>query len=249
MHFTRILWICAVISGLQSAMLVVGNQNMGNFLVYGLTLFSGAYAVWYDSVNRLCKKGIWKWVRYFIFLAIFVLSAAAAFVAINGSKSTVTGQEKAIIVLGAGLKGRSPNGMLAKRLDAAYEIWKQYPHIKILVSGGQGKDEIISEAQAMAEYLYKKDVPKDIVLLENKSTNTWENFEFSKEVLRQAGISAQEKIAFATSNFHCWRAKWTAQKLGFSQISVTPADTPISRLLPSCLREGGGVLYYTLFYR
>lgn len=249
MNFTRILFgICAVIGGLQSAMLVLGKQNMGNFLVYGLTLFSGAYAVWYDKINRLCKKGIWKWMQYFIFAFILVLTMAAAFVALNGRKTTVTGQEKAMIVLGAGLKGRSPNGMLAKRLDAAYETWKQYPQMQIVVSGGQGKDEIISEAQAMAEYLYQKGVPTDKVWLEDKSTNTWENFSFSKKILEQNGISEEDSIAFATSDFHCWRAKWTAKQIGFSNVSVIPAPTPISRLLPSWLREGGGVLYYTLIY-
>ena len=89
-----------------------------------------------------------------------------------------------IIIHGAGLDGPRPTPLLAGRIDKALELWnKQHQHGKFVVSGGQGADEIVSEAQAMRDYLLEKGVPAAAILMEDKSTTTWENLRYSLAII------------------------------------------------------------------
>ena len=142
-----------------------------------------------------------------------------------------------IIIHGAGLDGPRPTPLLAGRIDKALELWnKQHQHGKFVVSGGQGADEVVSEAQAMRDYLLEKDVPLDAILMEDKSATTWENLKYSIGIINNdwtaaAGaisadasafssssaastISADFTTAVVTSDFHVFRCAEYAHNLG-----------------------------------
>lgn len=140
-----------------------------------------------------------------------------------------------IIIHGAGLDGPRPTPLLAGRIDKALELWKkQYQHGKFVVSGGQGADEIVSEAQAMRDYLLEKGVPAAAILMEDKSTTTWENLKNSLAVIRADRTSAaaddapaggsvtsndapadsEFTTAVVTSDFHVFRCAEYAHNLG-----------------------------------
>lgn len=143
-----------------------------------------------------------------------------------------------IIIHGAGLDGPRPTPLLAGRIDKALELWKkQHQHGKFVVSGGQGADEVVSEAQAMRDYLLEKDVPADAILMEDKSTTTWENLKNSLAVIRADRVSAASgdvaasgatdaasdgtatanddfTTAVVTSDFHVFRCAEYAHNLG-----------------------------------
>lgn len=108
-----------------------------------------------------------------------------------------------IIIHGAGLDGPRPTPLLAGRIDKALELWKkQHQHGKFVVSGGQGADEVVSEAQAMRDYLLEKGVPADAILMEDKSTTTWENLRYSLAIInadRATGVDATSSAAIASS--------------------------------------------------
>ena len=107
-----------------------------------------------------------------------------------------------IIIHGAGLDGPRPTPLLAGRIDKALELWnKQHQHGKFVVSGGQGADEIVSEAQAMRDYLLEKGVPAAAILMEDKSTTTWENLRYSLAIInadRTTGVGATSAATVAS---------------------------------------------------
>ena len=107
-----------------------------------------------------------------------------------------------IIIHGAGLDGPRPTPLLAGRIDKALELWKkQHQHGKFVVSGGQGADEIVSEAQAMRDYLLDKGVSADAILMEDKSTTTWENLRYSLAIInadRATGVGATSAATVAS---------------------------------------------------
>ena len=140
-----------------------------------------------------------------------------------------------IIIHGAGLDGPRPTPLLAGRIDKALELWnKQHQHGKFVVSGGQGADEIVSEAQAMRDYLLEKGVSADAILMEDKSTTTWENLRYSLAIIRADRASAaadgapaggsvtsndapadsEFTTAVVTSDFHVFRCAEYAHNLG-----------------------------------
>ena len=62
--------------------------------------------------------------------------------------------------------------MLKHRLDAAYDYLTEHPDVPVIVCGGQGPDESISEAQCMYEYLTKKGIAAERITQEDRSTST-----------------------------------------------------------------------------
>lgn len=119
-----------------------------------------------------------------------------------------------IIIHGAGLRGEEPTPLLRGRIDKALELWKaQGAHAILIPSGGQGSDEVISEAEAMARYLSSRGVPQDSILLEDRSTTTMENLLFAKHLLEARGLGAY-RCAFVTSDYHVFRTSLYASKLG-----------------------------------
>ncbi|MBF0910990.1 MAG: YdcF family protein [Atopobium sp.] len=140
-----------------------------------------------------------------------------------------------IIIHGAGLDGTRPTPLLAGRIDKALELWnKQHQQGKFVASGGQGADEVVSEAQAMRDYLLEKGVPADAILMEDKSTTTWENLKNSIAVIRadratsggtdaasddvtasdSAGACGDFTTAVVSSDFHVFRCAEYAHNLG-----------------------------------
>lgn len=115
-----------------------------------------------------------------------------------------------IIILGCGIKEDGTLFPLLKaRVDRAIEFAKAQKEqtgkdIVFVPSGGQGEDEIISEAEAIKNYLIKHGIDKDKILLENKSKNTYENINFSNKLIKEK--SKNPKIAFSTTNYHVLRA-------------------------------------------
>lgn len=140
-----------------------------------------------------------------------------------------------IIIHGAGLDGTRPTPLLAGRIDKTLELWnKQHQQGKFVASGGQGADEVVSEAQAMRDYLLEKGVPADAILMEDKSTTTWENLKNSIAVIRadratsggtdaasddvtasdSAGACGDFTTAVVSSDFHVFRCAEYAHNLG-----------------------------------
>lgn len=97
-----------------------------------------------------------------------------------------------IIILGAGLQGTKPTPLLRGRIDKAVDLWnRQHRHGLFIVSGGQGADEQISEAEAMKRYLVEeRGVPGDRIIKEDRSTTTLENLRNSKVIMdERCGLS------------------------------------------------------------
>ena len=110
-----------------------------------------------------------------------------------------------IIVLGSGLIGDKVPPLLAQRLTKAKTIYEQFEgRPKLSVSGGQGADELTSEAEAMASYLMEQGVPQEDILIEDRSRTTFENLTFSKAILEDHGLG--KSVLVVTNSFHALRA-------------------------------------------
>ena len=125
-----------------------------------------------------------------------------------------------IIILGCGLNkdGTLPN-LLKSRVDRAIEFSKMQEEktgkdIIFVPSGGQGPDEIISEGQAMKNYLLEQGINKKNILVENKSTTTYENIKYSYKIIKEK--CNDPKIAISTTNYHTFRAGAIASKQGIN---------------------------------
>lgn len=92
-----------------------------------------------------------------------------------------------IVVLGAGVNGSTPSLSMCNRLDAALTYLNANPAATVIVSGGQGPGEDITEAKAMADYLTAHGIDSARIVQEDRSRTTRENLENSFAILRARG--------------------------------------------------------------
>lgn len=146
-----------------------------------------------------------------------------------------------ILILGASLYGEELSLELRERLDKGLEYIKRNPGIKIIVSGGQGRGESITEAEAMRRYLVQHGAGNGNIIKEDKSTSTFENLKYSKEILQ--GIDRREniKIMIVSNDFHLFRAKFLANRLGLEAYGL-PAGTPLYIIPNHYVREYFAIL-------
>lgn len=126
-----------------------------------------------------------------------------------------------VIVLGAGLKEGELSLELQRRLDKGLEYLHVNPTSQVIVSGGQGANEKISEAYAMKRYLLAQGMGEERIITEDKSTSTYENFVYTKEVLKEFEDKNEIKILIITSEFHMFRAKFLARRVGFIPYGIS----------------------------
>lgn len=247
-HKQLFFWVLSAALCLYSGYnLTHSSLNFGTALLYALTLAVLARAVFYQSAGRFFAT-----LPGHIALGVLgALGAAAlcvlAFVLWNAYGYAPTGQEKAMVVLGAGLRGDKPSRLLRERLDTAYAYYCEHPELMIVTTGGQGRDELRPEGAAMRDYLIEKGVPAQNIISEEKSTSTEENFAFSRELMQKAGLGAEEPILLVTNDFHCYRGKQYAAMAGFTKVTAIAAPTPFTAVLPCYLREVAALVYFWLF--
>lgn len=212
---------------------------MGIFLAaVGTFLIQERYKIHIPNVLVIAIK---------VILAAFLISfvVVEGLIIYQGSK---TDNEKVedLVILGAGLWGETPSLSLRQRLDESLDFIKKNPDTKIVLSGGMGPGETITEAEAMKRYLVERGVDEKLIIKEEKSTDTKENLKFTKELLKKINGKEKAKICLITNNFHMFRAKLLAKSLGF-EVYGQPA--PLHPLLVPAyyLREYFAVIKFFIF--
>lgn len=116
-----------------------------------------------------------------------------------------------IIVLGCRVYGTVPSPFLKSRTDEALRLYGLGYGKYIIVSGGQGVNENITEAQAMKRYLISKGMDASKILTEESSTSTMTNLINSKKIMD----SKKFKSAVIVSNkYHLKRASLMTKRVG-----------------------------------
>lgn len=239
----RLIFLCLGTFSLFNGIIIsmTSNFNLGNIL----TLLLGAVLLGVGMCWKKLRSSAPGWLKTTFFALLTIVFVFASSLYFYGKADTVTYDEDAIIVLGAGLRGSTPSSTLRGRLNAAFEYHKHNPDSLIVVSGGKGHDEDITEAKAMETYLAGLGVPKEKIIKEEKSTSTYENFVFSKNILDRL-LGDDYKIAYISNDYHVFRAGWIAKNAGFKNTSHTHSDTIWHSVLPGTLRECVGVMKYLI---
>lgn len=138
-----------------------------------------------------------------------------------------------LIVLGAQVRGTKLSGSLYRRVEKARQYLSEHPETAVIVSGGQGKGEEITEAFAMWRYLTEHDIGGDRIFMEDSSTTTEENLRFSSKYIRDMRLP----VGIVTNNFHMYRACRYAKRLGYQNPRSVPAGCNPYLFLNYMVRE------------
>lgn len=230
-----------VLRGILNIGNVTGAVLMTALMLYGAfspKMNAGIRNIKKKKAGRIVLSGVTTVLVIIFLLAMtetgFMLAAASKTPAENAT----------VVVLGCRAYGTRPSIMLASRLDAAYEYLVLHPESMCIVSGGQGEDESVSEAECMYLYLVEKGIAPERIFQEAESTSTRENLEFSKALIEAEGLN--NEIAIVTNEYHQYRASMIADTL-YPEYGAISAQTPLWLYPTYYVRELYGILYEWVF--
>ena len=212
------------------------------WLALGVCFFAAAAAEVYLAQ---VSPGLWAIIKNIVlgaglvFLFVFVLVEI---------RLVYEGRQKPdpcadyLIVLGAKVKKTVPCRTLYKRIQRACDYLKENPKTRAITSGGQGPGEDMTEAACMAEYLVKMGIDPRRIILEEDSTNTSENLEFSLSL-----IPKNASVVIVTSGFHIYRAVASGKKKGFQKISGAGSRSDVLMFINYYVREFFAVVKYKMY--
>lgn len=240
-----LLWsVCALICILYAINLKGLNTGTGFYLVWL------ALGVGFSFMGIAAKLELWGKLPLFVRRTVTILIAIglSVFFITEGfvlSGFFEKGKENLsyIIVLGAQVYEDGPSPVLRYRLDKAVDYLTVNPDTMCIVSGGQGENEPFSEAKGMSDYLMKKGIEKDRIIMEDQSGNTISNIENSMQYID----CTRDRVGIVTNHFHVFRATGIAKKQGIEQVYGIPAGTTLLYLPNNMLREFFGVWKDTIF--
>lgn len=229
----------------------LGIVNLGN--IVGVVLCTLGFSIFAFNdkfstiIDTITEKSVGKVIISIVsILIIFCILLAIVISGIMVYKmNNYPSEPNNIIVLGCKVKGTKPSLMLKRRLDTAYEYLIKNEDVIAIVSGGKGDDEQISEAQCMKEYLVNKGISESRIIMEDKSTSTYENFKYSKQILQENNLPT-DTITVITDGYHQLRASMIAKKLEFKTNSIS-AYTSWYLVPTYFVREWFGVTYQFVF--
>ncbi|EBF5841711.1 YdcF family protein [Listeria monocytogenes] len=178
-----------------------------------------------------------------IAIGFIYLLIVAAFM-FSGTRTKPSDNADTVLILGAKVNGNpaEPAEVLKERLDAAVTYLNENPTMQVVVSGGQGEDEIASEASVMEEYLVNKGITRSRIKIEDKSRRTEENIKYSK------GKFNLGKTVIVTSDYHMYRALMLAKRQGLDA-SGLPAKSQSVIKIKNMMRETLSITYAWVFDR
>ena len=201
------------------------------------------------SKGRMYKKKIILKISVFLIFLFFPLFILLQILIISEFKDESEREVDYVIIPGARIYKEKPLKSLSERIRSATEYLRENKNIKVIVTGGQGKNEDISEAEAIKRELIKNNISAERIIVEDKSRNTVENFKYAlSKIEREENVTNSERrirILIVTNNYHLYRSKKIAELLGFEAYGL-PAKTPLRAIPYSHIRESLSIIKFYL---
>ncbi len=152
-----------------------------------------------------------------------------------------------VVVLGAKVNPDGPSVSLWDRICGAYTYLEEHPDVIAIVSGGQGSDEPITEAECMYRELVELGIDPNRIWIEDEATSTWENMHFALDLIEERTGERPTKLGVLSSEYHLFRASLFAKACGIEDFVGVPARTSrLPQMITHFMREVAGVWHYIL---
>lgn len=218
--FSLVLCIpCVFYPGAKFGALFFGTLCVGSFIMIYLTKKSKTNDKNSTLMSILAQTGRFLFI---LWLISFIITEGLIVSSIKSSN--IPDDTDYLIVLGAKINNNHPSATLYERLKLAQHHLESNPELIVVVCGGQGADEITSEAEVMKNTLISLGIAEDRIITEPKSNNTVENVQNAKILLDEISNN-NYKTAIITSNFHLFRAKIIMQNNGLDAFGAGSKTT------------------------
>lgn len=221
------------------------------FYVRMVPVLVAAVMVLYCLLAVLAKKRprlarVCRWVLTVILILGILVCSVTGIMILRSSRGAGAVSCPYIVVLGAKVEASGPSPSLQERIEAAHEYLTAHPDTIAIVSGGQGSDEPITEAQCMYECLVAMGIEPQRILKEEQATSTWGNLSFSLDIIEDLTGSRPDTVGVVSSEFHLFRTALQAKEQGLEILGIPAHTGSFDRWLHYFLREICGVWHYIL---
>lgn len=210
-------------------------------------LFGKAYTVLHIIFTVLLCVYIISVAVFWAYIGLYSANSPYNHTVVYASQND-TGENTAIMVFGCRIYGTKPSLTLRLRLDAAYHLLDTLPDAICIVSGGQGSDEPIPEAQAMHDYLVSRGIREERIIMESRAHSTSENIRLTKELIDELGISDKKLIGVSTA-FHLPRIKLLSERHGLPMALCSSPSPSFAHHYVSMVREYLSYIKMAIFDR
>ncbi len=151
-----------------------------------------------------------------------------------------------VVILGAKVRGTGPSASLWDRIYGAADYLETHPDVIAIASGGQGEDEPMTEADAIRDELVMLGIAPDRIWVEDRATSTWENLNFSLDLIAEKTGRRPEKLGVLSSEYHLFRASLFAKACGVEFVGIPARTSRVSQMVNHFMREVAGVWHFLL---
>lgn len=151
-----------------------------------------------------------------------------------------------VVVLGAKVNRDGPSVSLWDRICAAYTYLDEHPGVTAVLSGGQGTDEPITEAECMYRELVELGIDPERLWLEENATSTWENLNLSLDLIEEKTGRRPQRLGVLSSEYHLFRASLFARACGVEFVGIPARTSRLPQKVNHFMREAAGVWHFIL---
>lgn len=163
-------------------------------------------------------------------LCIYILILGWVF---RVSRIDERGPADAIVVLGAAQYNGRPSPVLKARLDHALDLYRAGLAPTIVVTGGIGSGDRMSEATVGHRYLRSQNVPDSAIVVRPDGRTTWESMQSVREWMHDREI---RRMLLVSDPFHMARLRLETRRTG---LTVFTSPTRTSPIVPGSRTEFG----------
>ena len=213
------LALVLIILGISLILLTTGHSFMGMALIFiGAVMLYYIWCVAAASAMPSLVKVLRVIVTIGLLIGLTYFCVVESFI-IKDSHTETDEPAIFIIVLGAGVNGKTPSLSLRDRLNGTYDYMTSNPECIAILSGGQGPGEDITEALCMYEWLIDKGISAERLIIEDQATCTLENLRYSMDIIESL-TNDDPVIGLVSSEYHLHRAKLMAESEGIDVIGI-----------------------------
>lgn len=214
-------------------------------LVCCVLIFIIAFYAVTSHLTWACIPALRKIFTFCLVIGLMVMGITEAII-IKASFGSPEETVDYVVVLGAKVRPDGPSVSLQNRIDAAYDYLTGHPGTVAIVSGGQGDDEHMTEAQCMFDELVELGIDPGRIWMEDQATSTWENLNFSLDLIEEKTGQRPTKLGVLSSEYHLFRASLFTKACGVEFVGIPAQTSLLSQKINHFMREVAGVWHYLI---
>jgi uncharacterized SAM-binding protein YcdF (DUF218 family) len=158
-------------------------------------------------------------------LAVVLLWLASLAAVFTAARRDAAAPADAIVVLGAAQYDGRPSPVFRARLDHAVALFRRGLAPRVVVTGGTGTGDTVSEATVGRRYLLAAGLPGSAVDAESAGRSSAPSLRAAADRVHAAGGA---RVILVSDGFHMLRLKFLAHRFGLAAVGSPAPASPIT---------------------